>query len=123
MNEKELITENGRITSTMLGYEDHGILTIMLHVEMDGSGIGYGGYSLDEYDKKQEKRMGTAYGLDCIIGILKTLDIDKWEKIPGTYIRIEHEGWGGKATRIGHVIKDQWFDFRVKRDSDIKLRS
>ena len=111
MAEKNLIIENGKITNTMLGYEDHGILTIWLYLTMDGSGIGYGGYCLDAYDEEQKKRVGTAYGLGCIVGILKTLEIDRWEYIPGTYIRIEHEGWGGKVVRIGHIIKDQWFSF------------
>lgn len=113
MNDKKLIIENGKITGTMLGYEDHGIFTIGLSLECDGSGCVYGGYALDEFDKEKKARVGTAYGLESIIAVLKTLEIEKWEKIPGTFVRIEHEGWGGKVVRIGHIMKDKWLDFSL----------
>ena len=38
---------NARITSTMLGIEDHGILTCMLHLQQEGCGQAFGGYRLD----------------------------------------------------------------------------
>ena len=35
---------NAVIQSTMLGYEDHGILTCFLHLDYSGAGQGFGGY-------------------------------------------------------------------------------
>jgi hypothetical protein len=102
--------ENARIKSTMLGTEDHGIMTAYLHLEGDGWGVGFGGYCFDEYDESANRRFGTAFGTEFILQILRTLDIESWEKLPGTVIRVEYEGWGRKVLRIGHYMKDKWFD-------------
>lgn len=103
--------ENGRITGTTLGYEGHGIFSLYLHVEFDGGGCSYGGYALDEYDKEKKQRIGTAYGHDSIIAVLRVLEVEKWEAIPGTFIRVEHEGLGGRIRRIGHLLKNKWLSF------------
>ena len=39
------IIENGKITGTMLGKEDHGIMTFWLFVEFDSGVCGYGAVS------------------------------------------------------------------------------
>ena len=101
--------ENGKITGTMLGTEDHGILTFYLHVEFENGGCAFGGYSLDGYDKQTKKRVATGCGLQAIAEVMKCAGVSKWEDLKGTYIRCEHEGWGGKIVRIGNLIKDQWF--------------
>lgn len=49
------IIENGKITGTMLGKEDHGIMTFWLFVEFDSGVCGYGGYALDSYDAQTKK--------------------------------------------------------------------
>lgn len=49
---------NAKIKSTMLGYEDHGILTCYLILDQAGSGQGFGGYRLDA-PKDQLSVMGT----------------------------------------------------------------
>ena len=38
--------ENGKIESTNLGPEDHGILTFWLSLAFDGGGQGFGGYDI-----------------------------------------------------------------------------
>ena len=102
---------NATIQSTMLGIEDHGIMTAYLMLEGDGWGCGFGGYSLDTPSGKMDgKRMGTAYGIDWIMAVLDTVGVDSWEQLKGKVIRCEVEGVGGMAKRIGHVIKDKWFD-------------
>lgn len=103
-------SENAVIESTMLGDEDHGIFTCYVFVSGDGWGCGFGGYALDEYNKKAEERIGTAYGLEFIKRILKTLEVTKWEKLVGTPVRVETQGLGGGITRIGHFRKNRWFD-------------
>lgn len=39
--------ENARITDTMLGIEDHGIMTCFIFCEFASGCCGFGGYSLD----------------------------------------------------------------------------
>lgn len=103
------IIENAKIVGTTLGIEDHGIMTFYLHIEFVKSACSFGGYSLDSYDKKVKRRIASAAGLQAIIEILKCVGVSKWEDLVGTYIRCEHQGWGGKILRIGNLIKDQWF--------------
>ena len=105
--------KNAKIRSTMLGVEDHGIMTCMLHVEGDGWGQGFGGYSFDSWDEKLKKRVGSSYGIEFIKNILETLEVGKWEQLPGTYVRIENDF--GKIYAIGHITKDKWF-----RPSELK---
>jgi hypothetical protein len=99
---------NAIIESTSLGYEDHGILTCMLMTKSDGIGQGFGGYAFDTYDKTQERRVGSAYGIEFIAAVLNTLEVDCWEKLKGTHLRVDADH--SKIHRIGHIIKDKWFD-------------
>lgn len=95
--------ENCRITSTMLGDEDHGIPSGFIHLSGDaGWGQGYGGYDLryKDYMKKFVFDMPRILGVSC------------WEKLPGTVLRVEHDNGPGssrKILRIGHIINDCWF--------------
>ena len=111
MNENEIV--NAKITSTKLGYEDHGIMTCWLFLEGNGWGGGFGGYGLDDYDKEKERRVATAQGLEAIIQLMKALDVENWENLKGKYIRCEigKIGGGRGVTKVGHLIKDQWFSF------------
>ena len=100
---------NAKIKSTMLGIEDHGIMTFFLFCEWPGSGGGIGGYALDGH-KPSDQRVGSGHGYQAIRRILETVGVDKWEKLPGTLIRIEDPGLGRPLTRIGHIMEDRWFD-------------
>lgn len=102
--------ENAKITGTSLGPEDHGIFTAWVTVEGEGWGVGFGGYAFDSWNEKRKQRVGMSYGLEYIRRLMKTVGVERWEKLPGTYVRVETEGAGGKCLRIGHVLKDQWFD-------------
>lgn len=106
----ELKIENAKITGTTLGIEDHGILTAFVHVEFAGGGCGFGGYGFDQWDAELKKRRGAGYGTDFIRCVLETVGVSNWEQLKGQHIRVEHEGWGGKILRIGHIINDKWFD-------------
>lgn len=105
--------ENAIIESTMLGTEDHGIFTCWLSLKFEGCGQGFGGYGLDEptHENGQFKgRVGSAYGMDFIMGILKALGVESWEALKGTHCRVERSERFGRIDRIGHILKDQWFD-------------
>ena len=48
--------------------------------------------------------------MEFIRRILETLEINGWEKLPGTVIRCKTEGWGGGVPAIGHALKEKWFE-------------
>lgn len=103
---------NARIASTMLGKEDHGIMTFMLHLDFDGCGQGYGGYALDKWDASMGKRMGCAFGMEAVMSILTVAGVNKWEDLKGKYIRVKYEGsqYSSKIIEIGHIIENKWYD-------------
>jgi len=100
--------KNARIQSTMLGYEDHGILTCFLYLEYGGSGQGFGGYALDAYVKEAKERIAGAYGLRFITSVLKVVGVTQWEDLPGKHIRADSDHT--KVYRIGNLLRDEWFD-------------
>ena len=103
---------NAKITSTMLGREDHGIMTFMIFVEFGGCGCGIGGYAIDQYDRETETRVFAAKGLEAISKILEVVGVDEWEKLPNKYIRIKDNGWGSTIDEIGNLMEDKWFNLR-----------
>jgi len=103
--------KNARIRRTMLGWEDHGIFTCMIDLDYDGGGQGFGGYGLDRHNGERSaksERLGTAYGLQFVMEICRVVGVEKWEDLPGKYVRADaaHE----KVYRIGHITADKWFD-------------
>lgn len=100
--------KNAIIENTSLGTEGHGIMTIWLHLNYGGSGQGFGGYSLDDYDEKKEKRIGTAYGCEFIKRILEVVGVEKWEDLKGKHIRVK--ATLGKVLSIGNIVEDKWFN-------------
>ena len=99
-------TRNALIKSTFLGVEDHGIFTLWLRLEWDGSGQGAGGRALDE--SKDGNRVGTIYGHQMIIDILQTVGVSKWEDLPGKHIRIKSDH--SRVYEIGNLLKDDWME-------------
>lgn len=112
---EELSIENARIESTFLGREDHGILTFFLQLEYKGAGQGFGNYGLDTYEETKKRRIGTAFGMEAIAQVLQVVGVEKWEDLPGKYVRSEHNGTYIK--RIGHITKDVWLDLKELSNS------
>lgn len=108
---------NAKILKTTLGKEDHGIMTCWIHIEYERGGQAFGGHALDQYDEKKRVRVGTQYGLDYIMGILRAVGVDSWEQLPGKHVRIEAEQ--AKIHKIGHIIKDLWFKPVVEEKRDM----
>jgi hypothetical protein len=103
---------NAIITNTMLGREDHGIMTFEICIEFGGSGCWVGGYALDEFDRDIKARVFTAKGLEAISKILKVVGVDTWEELPNKYIRVKDNGWGSPIDEIGNPMEDEWFNLR-----------
>jgi hypothetical protein len=87
---------NAKITSTMLGFEDHGILTCMLHLDYGSLHQGFGGYSLKYY------------GIEFIEKVLRAVGVETWEELRGKHVRVESDNL--KVYRIGHIIEDRWYE-------------
>lgn len=103
-----LNVQNAKIVDTFLGQEDHGIMTLYLFVEFDGGRQGFGGYFLDTYDKSQEKRIGTVYGMEFLMRTLATVGVSKYEDLKGKMVRLKRENT--KIHAIGHILQDRWFE-------------
>lgn len=105
---------NAIIERTMLGYEDHGILTCFLCLKQSSSGQGFGGYTLDDRPKKDKE--GNRYGGRepavfagfWIKRILEVVGVSKWEDLVGKHIRVVGEEFG-TIKGIGNIIEDKWF--------------
>jgi hypothetical protein len=68
--------EIAKITDTMLGTEDRGVLTGLLRVDYGGTSQGVGGYNL---------AVRNAAGV-FITGVLRACAVDSWEKVKGRTI-------------------------------------
>lgn len=104
--------KNAKIQSTMLGREDHGIMTFMIYIAADGIACGVGGYCLDEFNSTTQTRVFRAKSMEAISKVLEVVGVDKWEDLPGKYIRFEDNGIGSIVTKIGNIIEDKWFDLK-----------
>lgn len=105
--------KNAKITSTMLGREDHGIMTFMIFVEFDKCvSCGIGGYALDYYDRTLETRVCNPKSMEAITKILDVVGVYKWEDLEGSYICIKDNGWGSTIDEIGNLMGDKWFNLR-----------
>lgn len=101
--------ENAIIESVFLGTKDCPCLTAYLHLSYDAGGQGFGGYSFDgRGDVGDRRRRGSAFGIDFIAEVLRVTGKEAWEDLPGTPVRADHDH--GKVYRIGHYLKDEWFD-------------
>lgn len=107
MNE---LIQNAVITSTMLGYEDHGILTFWITVKGSGWGVSIGGNALDAYSEQQEERIATGIGFQAVTEVMNVVGVEKWEDLKGKYIRVKSEGIGKRVSVIGNLMEDKWFD-------------
>ncbi len=108
---------NAKIDYTMLGIEDHGIMSFMIGLTFDGSGQGFGGYALDTWVESKKCRVGTAYGLDAIMQVMKVVGVSKWEDLKDKYVRVKKESFTSPITSIGHIIENKWYDIEEHAQS------
>ena len=103
---------NAKITGTMLGREDHGILTFFIDVEFGSAVCGVGGYALDYYDSDTKRRVYSPRSMEAISRIMETVGVAKWEDLTGKYIRVKDNGWGSPIDEIGNLMEEKWFNLR-----------
>lgn len=96
---------NAKIESTDLGFHDGygSIKNAWVRLDYGGSTQAFGGYALG------------GWATDAFVyGVLDALECDSWEKLRGQYCRVEIVK--GMAVRIGHPLKDKWFDPRTMKE-------
>ena len=103
--------KNAKISSTMLGREEHGIMTFIIYIDTCDFACDIGRYCLDEFNSATQTRVFRAESMEVISKILEVVGVDKWEDLPGKYIRFEDNGFGSNVTRIGNIIDEKWLDF------------
>lgn len=108
----EYTGELATIKSTMLGYEDHGVFSAYLECEWAGAGVSVGGYFLDTVT--DVGRVGTAFGLDQIIQILRTVGVGKWEALKGHPLIVLFAD--GRAVGIAGTTNDKVLIFQEHAD-------
>jgi len=101
-------SKNATITSTMLGKEDHGIFTFVLHLDYGGSGQGAGTYALS-YGGYDEKEKFVPYMGELLWRIMDTVGVRTWEDLRGEHIRVKADHC--KVHAIGNFLRDKWLDF------------
>jgi hypothetical protein len=89
--------KNAQISDTMLGFEDHGIMTALVSLDFGGASQGFGGYAL-----------GGAFGVEFIKKVLRVVGVDHWEQLQGQHVRADFDG--SKVYRLGNILRDDWFD-------------
>lgn len=99
------------IRRTTLGIEDHGILTAWLHLEGGSCGQGFGGRGMDKPNGDRGPRVGSSYGTDYILQILRVVGVDSWEKLSGQQvIALRDKDFPyGAIVGLAHPIEDRVF--------------
>lgn len=98
---------NARIAGTALGF-DGAAMFGNLHLQAQNSGVTFGGYLLyiAPSTKADEERQ-TAWGMEYISAILRTVGVASWESLNGQALRIAVAG--NQIIGIGNLIDDVWF--------------
>lgn len=73
----------GKIKDFDVFIEDHGMLTWYITFDFGGSGQGFGGYCLDDWNAKKDRRVGTASGMDLYLKFLKFFAVTRASEIKG----------------------------------------
>lgn len=110
MEEKKF--KNALIKNVSLSMEDHGILTFCLTFEGGGWAVNFGGYMLGKGYLGAKEFEGSKAGLECLMRIMDTVGVHRWEDLKGKYVRVVDVDWGDTVTEIGHITQDKWFNVR-----------
>jgi hypothetical protein len=107
--------ENAKIVSADISTVDHACAYLQIVLEGDGWGTVYGGYCLGRagsYLDFDEIECSSGKGFESILKIMWTIGVDSLRCLKGEYVRVATKGWGSSVKIIGHITKDQWFDYQ-----------
>jgi hypothetical protein len=84
-----------KISSATLEIQERGILNFWIHVDYEeGCSQGIGGIALDTFDKKKDRRIGTAFGCEVIRRLLIALKVNDFSKMKGKMVWVIGDGQG-----------------------------
>lgn len=95
-----------KVESASLEIKERGILNFWVQVAYeDGFHQGVGGLTLDDWDKRLERRIGTAYGCEMIRQLLLFFGVNNLNEAKGqvVYVVGEGEGLSFKPTGFKHL--------------------
>ena len=105
--------QNALITNVDLSTADYCAADLRITLDGSGWGVVYGGYKLAhagtyvDFDEVE----GNKEGFEAILKIMWVLDSNSLFDLKGKYVRVATKGWGDTVKIIGHITKDQWFDY------------
>lgn len=94
---EEFEWQNVRIEKTSLGYEDHGLLTAVIHCQGECWSQGFGCRNL----------ANPAAFQNFVSGVLKALRVDSWEQLEGKLARVgkkKDAGLNGNIEAIRPIV-------------------
>jgi hypothetical protein len=99
--DKKDFVENASIMKTHLGYEDHGLPTAYLTLELSTGGVqAFGGLNLTSDDEMKK----------FVTGVLNAVGVSSWEELPGRPVRVKHAGGPlGNIIGVGNIMKEKWY--------------
>lgn len=101
-------TRNAVIDSVFLGFDDHGIFTMYITVSYGDLGKqSFGGYGLDRYNSVKEFRVGTEYGTNFIMSVLKLFEVNSIDKLKGLPCVVDTSI--ERIYGIGTFLNNKWF--------------
>lgn len=86
--------ELGVITRAYLGIGEFGF-TFSLEFSFGRKVQCFGFYGLDYYDEEKKKKVGSAFGCECIMRILTAVGVDSWDKLKGKEMWVYRKDSGG----------------------------
>jgi hypothetical protein len=84
----------GKITSTFIGFEDHGILSVSLHFDYGSAAQGIGHRCFGSHDESRDPegwRRGHEMGMDFIRRLLLACGVNQWEKLKGRTVFVTRD--------------------------------
>lgn len=101
LNENNYIILNGKVEKSLITkVEDK--LIFRLVISGDNWGCNYGDYDLAEVSFK---------GIDSIVAIMDTLDVEELSELNGVYLRVAAENADAPVKIVGNIIYDKWFNY------------
>ena len=77
-----------KITGTLLGFEDHGILTVMLYCHFGNLSQGVGGLVMSTCSSVDDKTVAIPGFGNFVIGVLEACGVQTWEQVKGRTIYV-----------------------------------
>lgn len=101
------IIENAIIESAIIeSAKDYGLLTAWITLKFEGSGQGFGGYSLYLPKSFSHHKLLSPAG-HFIFRVMEIAGVSEWDQLNGKAVRVQHTH--SEVQAIGHIIKDDWF--------------